>query len=262
MGSVGRDIKDYKLQEELSNPIAFAASTDPDTMYHHEAMRQPDWDKFLKAMEEEVVSHKQRGHWVIRHCRDIPSNTKVLPAVWLMKRKRRIATREIYKWKARLNVHGGKQEKGVHFWETYSPVVLKWFSIRFFLLLSLGTPDRSTSFLPTLRHLWRPLCTWLSPRDSPWQTARIHRSTSSNSSGTCTARNRPAGCGTSSFKRDFEPWNYCSVIGCLNFLEKSTRPDIACDVHQCARFSADPKQSQASCMLSGRHQGQKTHPTA
>ena len=25
---------------------------------------------------------------------------------------------EIYKWKARLNVHGGKQEKGVHFWET------------------------------------------------------------------------------------------------------------------------------------------------
>ena len=56
MGSVGRDIKDYKLQEELSNPIAFAASTDPDTMYHHEAMRQPDWDKFLKAMEEEVAS--------------------------------------------------------------------------------------------------------------------------------------------------------------------------------------------------------------
>ena len=54
-----------------------------------------------------------------------------------MKRKRQIATREIYKWKARLNVHGGKQEKGIHFWETYSPVV-KWFlSIRFFLLLSL-----------------------------------------------------------------------------------------------------------------------------
>ena len=28
-----------------------------------------------------------------------------------------------------------KQGKGIHFWETYSPVV-KWFSIRFFLLLS------------------------------------------------------------------------------------------------------------------------------
>ena len=68
--------------------------------------------------------------------------------VWSMKRKRRIATREIYKWKARLNVHGGKQEKGVHFWETYSPV-MKWFSIRFFLLLALlrGWRTRQIDFI-------------------------------------------------------------------------------------------------------------------
>jgi hypothetical protein len=40
-----------------------------------------------------------------------------------------------------------------------------------------------------------------------------------------------------------EDWNYRSIIGKLNFLEKSTRPDIAYAVHQCARFSAEPKQS-------------------
>ena len=27
----------------------------------------------------------------------------------------------------------------------------------------------------------------------------------------------------------------------MNFLEKSTRPDISCAVHQCAQFTADPK---------------------
>lgn len=38
-----------------------------------------------------------------------------------------------------------------------------------------------------------------------------------------------------------ESWHYRSVIGKLNYLEKSTRPDIAYAVHQCARFCEDPK---------------------
>ena len=36
-------------------------------------------------------------------------------------------------------------------------------------------------------------------------------------------------------------WEYRRIIGQLNFLEKSTRPDIAYAVHQCARFSSNPK---------------------
>jgi hypothetical protein len=38
-----------------------------------------------------------------------------------------------------------------------------------------------------------------------------------------------------------EKWHYRSVIGKLNYLEKSTRPDIAYAVHQCARFTEDPR---------------------
>jgi Reverse transcriptase (RNA-dependent DNA polymerase) len=38
-----------------------------------------------------------------------------------------------------------------------------------------------------------------------------------------------------------ESWHYRSVIGKLNYLEKSTRPDIAYAVHQCARFSSNPR---------------------
>ena len=45
-----------------------------------------------------------------------------------------------------------------------------------------------------------------------------------------------------------EYWNYRSVIGKLNFLEKSTRPDIAYAVHQSARFAANPKASHASAV--------------
>ena len=53
-----------------------------------------------------------------------------------MKRKRRLLTNEIYKWKARLNIHGGQQQHGINYWETYAPVVT-WASIRLILTLSL-----------------------------------------------------------------------------------------------------------------------------
>jgi histone deacetylase 1/2 len=45
-----------------------------------------------------------------------------------------------------------------------------------------------------------------------------------------------------------EKWKYRSVIGKLNFLEKSTRPDIAYAVHQFAWFTANPKQSHAEAV--------------
>jgi hypothetical protein len=45
-----------------------------------------------------------------------------------------------------------------------------------------------------------------------------------------------------------EHWDYRSVIGKLNFIEKSTRPDIAYAVHQCARFSAEPRACHAAAI--------------
>ena len=37
-----------------------------------------------------------------------------------------------------------------------------------------------------------------------------------------------------------EEWDYRSIVGMLLYLAGSTRPDIAYDVHQCARFSHNP----------------------
>jgi hypothetical protein len=125
---------------DLEDPIAYAlkASNDPDTMYMHEAMRQPDAKQFKEAMVKEVHDHDSRKHWRVVEKKDIPAGTIILPAVWSMKRKRRITTREIYKWKARLNLGGHKMVAGVHYEpeERYAPS-LSWQTIRLFLTLSI-----------------------------------------------------------------------------------------------------------------------------
>jgi hypothetical protein len=78
----------------------------------------------------------------------LPKGSKVLYATWSMKRKTRILMPQIYKWKARLNYHGGQQEHMVNFWETHSPVV-NWYSIRLFLIISIlkGWETRQIDFV-------------------------------------------------------------------------------------------------------------------
>jgi hypothetical protein len=50
------------LQDTMQDPLAFSASIDPDTMYLHEARRQPDWSQFQLAMQEEVQAHENCQH--------------------------------------------------------------------------------------------------------------------------------------------------------------------------------------------------------
>ena len=53
-----------------------------------------------------------------------------------MKRKRNILTNQVYKWKSRLNLHGGQQEYAVNFYETFSPVI-NWSSSRLLLVQAI-----------------------------------------------------------------------------------------------------------------------------
>lgn len=118
---------------------AFVASTDPDVMYLDEALKASDAAEFIKAMRKEVKWHIDNRDWVIvdqADIPDIPVGKSIVPAVWAMRRKRDISTREVYKWKARLNYHGGKQTKGIDYWETYAPVAA-WSSIRIIMLIAL-----------------------------------------------------------------------------------------------------------------------------
>lgn len=45
-----------------------------------------------------------------------------------------------------------------------------------------------------------------------------------------------------------QSWKYRSTIGMLNYLAASTRPDCLFAIHQCARFSADPRLSHERAM--------------
>jgi Reverse transcriptase (RNA-dependent DNA polymerase) len=74
---------------------------------------------------------------------EVPEGTKILDCVWSMKQKQRLKTNKVYKHKARLNIHGGQQELGVNFWETYPPVVT-WAAISLFLALAIICGWKST----------------------------------------------------------------------------------------------------------------------
>ena len=70
-----KSTQEYVLYEALApgpvnpfmwtHPLSFKASADPDMMYLHEALRQPDKEQFLKAMEEEVDVHREGRHWEV-----------------------------------------------------------------------------------------------------------------------------------------------------------------------------------------------------
>ena len=92
-------------------------------------------------------------HWEVIPKQDMTPNTKLLDMAWAMHRKRRIDTSQVYKWKARLNIHGGQQEHGVNFWETYA-LVVSWQTLRLFFIHSIlkGSHSKQMDFVLAYPH--------------------------------------------------------------------------------------------------------------
>ena len=139
-----------------NNPLlAFkATNSDPNTMYHHQAMRQPHREQFIGAMQKDMDSQLQDGNFEIVHRSKIPSGTKVFPAVWQMRRKRDICTQQIKKWKAQLNFGGSSMKKGVHYEQSYA-LVASWSSIRLALAIASAhnwASTKLTLYLHFLKH--------------------------------------------------------------------------------------------------------------
>jgi hypothetical protein len=130
-------VEDYKMQALAEDPTAFVASkSDLDTLHFNKAMNAVDLAEFKTAMLQEVNAHTENDHREVWEKASMPAGLDVLPAVWAFKRKQQIDTRKVYKYKARLNIHGGMQKHGVNYWETYSQVV-NWFSIWLCLIMAL-----------------------------------------------------------------------------------------------------------------------------
>jgi Reverse transcriptase (RNA-dependent DNA polymerase) len=98
-------------------------------------MAAPDKQEFKEAMVKEVNSHSENVVWIVMNREDVPDGHKVLPAIWAMRQKRDIESGAVYKWKARLNIHGGKQVKGLKYWDTYAPVA-SWAATRVVLAIA------------------------------------------------------------------------------------------------------------------------------
>ena len=85
-------VTQYELQTKMGDPLPFAAMTNPDILDAHEAMKAPDRQKLIDAMETELSEHETRGNSVLVKKEDIPPGNKLIDMVWSMKRKRRIST--------------------------------------------------------------------------------------------------------------------------------------------------------------------------
>lgn len=127
---------DYETDDvDQDNPLyVYKATADPDSMYLHEAKKEPDWKKFRSALMKEWISQRDNGNYEIVERKDLPEDTPILPSVWQMKRKRSKLTGDIKKYKARLNIDGSKMKHGRDFDQTYAPVA-SWNSIRLLLVL-------------------------------------------------------------------------------------------------------------------------------
>ena len=130
-------LDDGTFNEHLKLFAYPASIADNDTMYIRQAMQQEDRYEFLQAMIKEVEDHTNRAHWRITTVDEMKRKGyahKPISGIWSFKRKRNPAG-DITKYKARFCCHGGQTIKGVHYEESFSPVV-SWATVRLMFTLA------------------------------------------------------------------------------------------------------------------------------
>ena len=108
--------------------------TGKDTLTCGYTKLQLDKPQLITAMQKEISDHEKRKHWKVVH-RSETKGAKTIMAIFSFRKKRDNIMVKVTKYKARICAHGGMQEKGINFWETYAPVV-QWMSVRIILILA------------------------------------------------------------------------------------------------------------------------------
>ena len=111
--------------------IYAAPISDPDTLSYQEAMRAADHDEFKQAAKKEIADLVKQGTWKVVNKSE--AKEKILPGIWVFRRKRNPGSGEITKYKGRYTVRGDLQE-GI--FDTFAPVV-QWSTIRMLMAVSL-----------------------------------------------------------------------------------------------------------------------------
>ena len=93
----------------MEDPLAYIASSEPDKVYFDQAMKQPERKEYLNVAIKEFNIRCEQKHWKLVPRSEVPKGQPILDLVYAMNMKRYIVTRQVYKWKARLNVYRGQQ---------------------------------------------------------------------------------------------------------------------------------------------------------
>ena len=109
---------DLVLQDKMRNPMSFLAYMQGDTMYLHQSMAQEYSGDFVDAVVKEVNGHVDNSHWKLVSIDSVSEDTDILPSVCSMQKKINLVTNDITKYKARLNVHGGRQTFVENYFDT------------------------------------------------------------------------------------------------------------------------------------------------
>jgi hypothetical protein len=94
---------------------------------YKQALQEPDYHEFVKAMVNKVDDHESQVHWTLTNVVIFCRLPKTIMSIWSFKRKR-YPDGTLNKHKARVCAHGGMQTWGQNYWETYAPVV-NWASV-------------------------------------------------------------------------------------------------------------------------------------
>jgi hypothetical protein len=82
-GPLGSD-----LGASPDNHCLHSNSNDPDMPMFHQAMRSPDQEYWLEAMQAELSDLHTRETWIEMDRNDLPEGANVVPGTWAFKVKR------------------------------------------------------------------------------------------------------------------------------------------------------------------------------
>ena len=124
-----------------------------DTLYLHQALREPGSNKLIKAMQKEVQDQSQSGHWTIV-TKEFSSRKTYHPLMCMVYEAQMLPLQSrSQQRKARLILDKSCQVKGRDYWDTYTPVA-SWLVIRW----ALTIPSLTSGSHITLSMSWSTHC--------------------------------------------------------------------------------------------------------
>ncbi|OXA48994.1 Copia protein [Folsomia candida] len=130
-----RNLRDRAKIKKPDRYQAHAIYADKEPSTYKEAVESKEKEEWIKAMQDEIESHKKNGTWkYVKRS----ANARLLDSKWVYKLKRKMDG-TIDRFKARLVIRGHRQKEGVDYFETFS-AVSRYGSIR--LLLSIGAAKK------------------------------------------------------------------------------------------------------------------------